>query len=237
MKGITEISELRRLYLQCRANGTPVDPRTAAIAIRSVGDYATIRGDYYNSVFDNVSSYLGGYTGIATARNEVKKACATAFVDAFETGAVDTQGAGATYDPDPEDTDWLATRMEQEFAFIDGMFGTMKGMKDDPENPLTEDDITQYATDRANGYCASLDAVYGQGKLRSRKNMMLTLDGPDGKESCKTCQKYKGQRHRAKWWISHDLVPAPGNDMYECGNWQCQHVLSDDSGNQWTGQE
>mgnify|MGYP001443575275 CR=1 FL=1 len=229
------LQTLRSLYLQCRASGTPVDPHTAAVAIRAVGDYASIRGAYYNGIFESVSNYLGGYMGIATARGEMKKACATAFLDAFETGWVDTQGAGATYEPEPEDSEWLATRMQQEFAFIDSTFQTMKAMKADAEEPLTEDEIVSYATARAVGYTASLDAVYGQGKLRSQKNKMLTLDGPDGQESCRTCQKYKGQRHRASWWISRDLVPAPGNENYECGGWQCQHILSDDSGNQWTG--
>jgi hypothetical protein len=162
---------------------------------------------------------------------------ATAFVDAFETGWVDNQGEGATYDPEPEDSDWLATRLEQELAFIDSLFVTMKAMRDDTEEPLTADEINQYAEDRANGYAASLDGIYGQGKLRSRKSVMLTFVGTDGKESCPECQKYKGQRHRARWWTGHNLVPAPGNESYSCNGYNCQHYLEDPSGNRWTGTE
>jgi hypothetical protein len=228
---------LRKMYLKCRTDGIKVEPHTAAIAIRAVGDYGTIRGTYHDSIYEAITSYLDGRVGIATGSGMFKKACAAAFVDAFETGFIDTQGSGATYDPALEDSDWLATRMQQEFAFIDSTFQTMKAMIADTENPLTEDEIVQYANNRAEGYCATLDGVYSQGKLRSRRNVVLTLDGPDGKESCTTCQKYKGQRHRASWWISRDLIPAPGNDNYECGGWQCQHVLSDDSGNQWSGTE
>jgi hypothetical protein len=231
------LQTLRKLYLKCRLTGERVDPHTAAIAIRAVGDYGTIRGDYYNGVFEAVGSYLDGRVGFATGKNMMKKACATAFLDAFETGWVATQGADATYDPDPEDSDWLATRIEQEFAFIDSTFVTMKAMLADAEEPITEDEITQYATDRANGYAATLDGIYGQGKLRSRKNIMLTFEGESGVESCKTCQKYLGQSHRAKWWISHDLVPAPGNSSFECGGWQCLHILTDPSGNKWAGSE
>ncbi|MCJ7533191.1 MAG: hypothetical protein MUO64_19490, partial [Anaerolineales bacterium] len=114
---------------------------------------------------------------------------------------------------------------------------TMQSMRKDPEEPLTEDDITQYATDRANGYTLTLDAIFAEGKLRSRKKVMLTFTGEDGVESCTTCKKYKGERHRARWWISHDLVPYPGSITLECHGYQCQHYLEDDSGNRWTGQQ
>jgi hypothetical protein len=233
---MTASEDLRKLYLKCRTQGIKVDPSVAAVAIRAVGDYGTIRGAYHDSIFDAIASYLDGRSGLSAGSSAMKRACATAFVDAFETGWVDTQGEGATYDPAPEDSQWLADKIQQEFSNIDVLFQTMKSMVSDTEEPITQDEITQYATDRATGYSATLDAVYGQGKLRSQKNKMLTLDGPDGQESCRTCQKYKGQRHRASWWISRDLIPAPGNENYECGGWQCQHVLSDDSGNQWTGQ-
>lgn len=229
------LQTLRKLYLKCRMTGERVDPHIAAVAIRAVGDYAGIRSTYYNGLNEAFLSYLLGNESLSSAKNSVKRYVATGFVNAFEAGWVETQGAGATYDPDPEDSAWLATRMEQELAFVDGLFVTMKAMRDDTEEPMTDADKRQFAVDRATGYAASLDGVFGQGKLRSRKLMMLTLDGPDGKESCRTCQKYKGQRHRAKWWVSHDLVPAPGNESYECGGWQCQHTLSDDSGNQWAG--
>lgn len=74
-----------------------------------------------------------------------------------------------------------------------------------------------------------------QGRLRAQKNAMLTFTGPDGMESCKTCQKYKGQRHRANWWVSRGLVPSIGNEMFECGGWKCQHYLQSDTGQRFAG--
>lgn len=229
------VQELRRLYLQCRLTGEKVDPHVAAICIQSVGDYSGIRSRYAEEVKSSVEDYLLDVITMASAKGQFKQAMATAFLDAFETGWIDTQGANATYDPDEEDSQWLASRLEQELANIDALFVTMKSMKEDKDEPITDDEISNYAADRSLGYAVTLDGVYGQGKLRSRKSMMLTLEGPDGKESCRTCQKYKGQRHRARWWIAHQLIPAPGNESYECGGWQCQHQLFDDSGNQWAG--
>jgi hypothetical protein len=230
-----DLIALRKLYLHCREKGIPVDPHTAAIAIQSVGDYSGIRSRYAEIVKSSVQDYLLDVVTLASAKGDFKKACATAFLDAFETGFLDTQGKDATYDPDEEDSSWLATRLDQELAFIDGLFVTMKAMKDDQEEPITDDEISNFAADKAAAYATTLDGIYGQGKLRSRKNVMLTLEGPDGKESCPECIRYKGQRHRARWWMSHGLVPAPGNENYTCGNYLCQHTLNDDSGNQWAG--
>lgn len=227
--------ELRETYLVCRQLGIHVEPHTAYVAIQSAGDYAGTRDRYYNRMLEDFKSYLNGNESLSSCRNSAHRYIATAFVDAFEAGWVDTQNADATYDPAPEDSDWLANRIDQELAYVDGLFVTMKAMREDATEPLTADEVNTFATDRATGYAVTLDAVYGQGKLRSRKSVMLTFGGPDGKESCKTCQKYKGQRHRARWWVSHDLVPAPGNESFECGGWQCQHTLTDDSGNQWAG--
>ena len=227
------LQTLRQLYLQCRTEGIPVDPHVAYIAIQSVGDYSTIRSDYLANLENTIVAVLEEEKSLSAGRSTIKQAMATAFVDAFETGWIET--GGDPYEPEADDSEWLATRIDQELANIDGMFSTMKGMMNDTEEPLTSDEIAQYAQARAQGYTVTLDGVYGQGKMRGKKSVMLTLDGPDGNESCRTCQRYKGKRHRARWWISHDLVPAPGNDMYECGGWQCQHVLVDDKGVQLAG--
>ena len=90
------------------------------------------------------------------------------------------------------------------------------------------------AEQRAEGYARTLDGIYSEGKIRGAKNKMLTFGGDDGEESCKTCQKYKGQRHRASWWVKRDLIIYRGNMNYECGCWQCQHYFFDDSGNVYT---
>lgn len=77
-------------------------------------------------------------------------------------------------------------------------------------------------------YARSLDALYNELRARAAKNQMLEFDGDDGQESCATCQKLKGQQHRAKWWIGKGLIPAqPGNANFECKGFMCQHFLRD----------
>jgi hypothetical protein len=227
---------LRKLYLKCRENGIPVNPHVAAVAIRAAGDYVGIRSTYVSAIADAVLGYLRGDMGMAKSKPIFRRAMVNAFGDAFETGFMDG-GGGDTYEPEPADTDWLVARTEQELGYIDLLYYSLKEIKDGAtvEEPLTDADMAQIAGDRSAMYGRTLDTVYAQGKLRGKKNIMLTLEGSDGKESCSTCQRYKGQSHRAKWWVSHDLIPGPGNENYECNGFQCQHKLRDADGNIWAG--
>jgi hypothetical protein len=233
------LNDLRVLYLYCRERHIKVDPHTAALAIRSVGDYSTVRADYVDRVTAAITAYLSSGK-IGTSKTDFKRAIATAFVDAFETGWVEGQGIysnSTTYDPDPDDMTWLASRTDAEFGFVDQLFVSMKEMLKEAKASGDPIDVSGFASERASGYAKTLDSVYAQGKLRGKKNIMLTLDGEDGKESCSTCQKYKGQRHRAKWWLSRDLIPGPGNTNYDCNGYNCEHKLFDDYGFQWAGSE
>lgn len=230
----SDLTDLRRWYLACREAGIRVEPHIAAIAIRAAGNYSNIRARYQQAVYTFCKNYLSGALRIDVARSAFKREMATAFMDAFETGFMDGR-AGAkrpAYDPDPEDSAWLASMTRQEMAYIDQLFVSMREIRRENPEPAEIDD---FAADRADGYTRTLDGVYAQAKLRSNKNKMLTFDGVDGKESCKTCQKYKRQRHRASWWLRRGLVPTAGNSSFECGCWQCQHGLYDDDGNQWAG--
>lgn len=81
-------------------------------------------------------------------------------------------------------------------------------------------------------WIASLRNLGDQGRLFILGNIPLTLDGPDGKETCPECQRYKGQRHRRDWWEKRDLLRRNGNTNYTCGRWEgyCLHYFRDDQG-------
>lgn len=230
---MSNFTALRALYLYCRENKIPVDPKVAAIAIRGVGDYTNIRNTYSAHLQDAINHYLKDTVGLAVAKGQCKSAMATAFVDAFETGWMEGAG-GDSYEPDQADSGWLASREDAELYYIEQLFVSLAEIKNSPDQ-MDDGEISDYAYERTQMYLRTLDTIYGQGKLRGKKNIILTLEGQDGKETCSTCQKYKGQRHRAKWWVSHELVPGPGNELYECGGWRCQHQLVDKDGNVWAG--
>jgi hypothetical protein len=100
------------------------------------------------------------------------------------------------------------------------------------EGPVDIETVIHESFARAEGYSKSLDALYANIKLMAKPSVMLTFTGDDGLESCKDCSKYKGQRHKASWWISRNAVP-PSRD-FECHGYNCQHVLVDDQNNLYT---
>ena len=234
---MTEQEQLAKLYHNCRQLGLSVDPHVAAVAIRAVGDYSGIRSNYITASTNAMLEYMRGYAGMVSSRNVMKKAMVEAFADGFETGFMETSG-GDTYEPEREDTDYLAAKIDAEMGYIDALFVSLKEIVSGAtiEDPVTDADIVSEADSRAAMYAKTLDGVYGQGKLRGKKNIMLKFDGPDGNENCDTCKRLKaGLAHRAKWWVSHELIPTPGNEQFICGCYRCEHQLFDKDGNVWAG--
>lgn len=71
----------------------------------------------------------------------------------------------------------------------------------------------------------SVVPLYQAGRLSADKNGLYEFAGEDGAESCATCQRLKGQRHRLKDWARHNLIPPGEAPDFECGGWQCKHQL------------
>ncbi len=202
-------------------------------AIKSVGDMGAISASYHDAITQAIIDYFTGDRRPQDAKGDFREACSSAFVDGFETGWVD---GGSELPTDEDAGAWLAGRQDQEFGFISQLFVDMKELKKEEGF-----DYFSFATSRADGYVATLQSVYNEGKLRAAGNKMLTFTGTDGSADhiCQsiggTCVQLMGQRHRAAWWVSHDLVPHPANGNYDCGGWNCQHYLEDDEGNRFTG--
>ena len=201
------------------------------VANLALGAYAAIREAHRLTVWGNVQDYL--YTANAKVtrfKNEIKKEMLSAFTEAFNEGYLD--GGGDPDDKDAADDEWLTAKMNAEIGYIDQMFAQLKELKTEAkEDP---DVLKGVADKRADGYARGLDGIYSEGKIRGAKNMMLTFAGDDGEESCVTCQKMKGQRHRASWWTKRGLTIFRGNTNYECGCYNCQHFLHDDKGSVYT---
>jgi len=197
---------------------------------RPGASYDQIRNNYIDDLAGAMNEYLNGSGSITRPRNMARRAILTAFDLAFYTGYVD--GGGSVSEMLPEDRDWFLARTEQEIGFVDMLFQNLKAARAEAED--TGESLDSVVSRHASGYARTLDAVYSEGKLRGSRNIMLALDGPDGQESCKTCQRLKGKRHSARWWIDRGLVPEQGNANYDCGGWQCQHRLFDDQGDQYT---
>lgn len=187
--------------------------------------YTTTRRAYHLNVVGAVGGYLDSDRPVSSFRNQLARAVVEAFPEAFYRGMADA-GAGETEDDDEQ---WLTDRINAEIEHVNQLFEALKAKRG-----AGNLDVDAEVTARADGYAATLDGVYAEGKLRGKDRVMLTFDGDDGQESCRECQKYKGQRHSARWWIKRDLVRRNGNPNYTCGRWApCQHHFYTDDGDMY----
>jgi hypothetical protein len=205
------------------------DAQALTLAELAVGNYLPVRTEYRMLIRSAIADYfLTDGARITKYRNRFKKAIADYFDTAFRMGFADAGG-----DPEnmePSDQEWLAAAITGEWGYCEMLFDQMKQLK--PE--ASQEELMQFAADRAEGYAKTLDGVYNQGKLRGLPGIMLTFSGDDGAESCSTCQRLKGKRHSARWWVKRGLTIFRGNRNFECGAWQCQHFYTDDQGRVFT---
>jgi len=208
----------------------PAVELTAKILVElGLGNYSSTRSDLWYSVYSAVYG-AAGQNDMSGFRYAMKKAITTAFLDAAETA---WQDGGNRLPLEKDVQEVYQAMLDQQTGAIDDLVTTVKAFARNDDN--TDQQYHAFATARADGYADGLDGLYGRIKVLSAGNKMLTFDGDDGAESCADCQRMKGQRHRASWWESHGLVPRPGNDNYECGNWKhCHHFLRDDEGAMYT---
>lgn len=151
------------------------------------------------------------------------------FKTALEVGWND--GGGDINEIDSDTLEWLEIRSRAEAGYIDMLFLKLKDVRDNQEPSDYPGIIDQHAE----GYTQTLDGIYNEGKIRAGKDIALTFVGEDGAESCKTCQKWKGKRHRKSFWLKRGLIPGqPGNTNFECRGYNCEHYLVDDNGVAYT---
>jgi len=184
--------------------------------------------NYIESLYQIILAYLTGLYTEAQAKKQVQDESAAAFVVGFYAGF---EAAGSQR-PSQRDRAWIVKRYAQELAYIDSLIENLKVKR---ELSLEELAYISLALYHASGYAKTILGVYNQGKLRGNGEVLLTLDGPDGLESCPTCQSLKLKTYPARWWIENELIPGPGTGYnYECHGDNCQHRLYDLTGRQYT---
>lgn len=183
-------------------------------------DYAVTRADFVNRLGDAFLAYVSTTRGAAD-KNEARRALVADIPAAFLRGYKD---AGAE-EVETSDSAWLAAQITTQLAWLDKTFADLKVVRQNDSAKATD------LRNRAEVWGVTLDGIYAEGKLRGATNVMLTYDGDDGEESCAECQRYKGKRHSAKWWVKRDLVRRNGNEHYTCGRWKnCHHHFYLDDG-------
>lgn len=222
-----KIDALRRAfdYLRRARMEIPIDIYIKGLrvgAIKAAGDLSSITSRYNDSIIEAAISYFDGGSLVA-ARKSFRRAMVEAFGSAVDLGWTES---GGELPIDEDVLSWFNARISEEIGYIDMLFEQMKQLKKEPEF-----DYFAWASARADGYTGTLREIYNYAKLSLARDMMVTFDGEDGKESCPDCQKYKGKRHRVSWFMARDAVPPYGSGLECHRGGQCQHGLMDDKGN------
>lgn len=191
-------------------------------------NYPTIRSTFVDALTETSLSYLSGNRKDVTLHS-AQRATALAYMQAANAGFRVNAPAGERMEAD--DAEFVAAETDDELGFVESLWDDLAEVR--ARRKPDEDISAPHA--RIQIFANSLDALYSEMALRGAKYLMLTFDGDDGKESCATCRRLKGQRHRSKWWLEKGLVPGvPGNENFICQGYNCEHYLRDDDGNRVT---
>lgn len=210
---MTHLSPEARAYIHARARKA------------ERGDLSSINKKYHDAITRALIAYFEGGS-IGASRNAFKNAMITAFGDAFDAG---WQDGGGELPIDEEALDWVEARMNQEAGYIDGLMQDARQLRKEEEF-----DYFAWVTHHADNYTYTLREIFNIASLWVKRDVMVTFDGDDGKESCPDCQRYKGQRHKISWFVARDAVPPHGAGLECHPGRRCEHYLRDDAGNRVT---
>lgn len=176
-------------------------------------DFQATRLDFEADWADLIQSATSGDVARARfrliARALLRRHGQQAYKDGLEIGGVVTDGLD---DDDLEAfADWLAGREVYLSGLAERIYKDQTAV-----NPESSADMW------ANN---SLTAAYYEGMASAAGNAMFEFAGEDGAESCATCKRLKGQRHRMKDWTRRLLRPGVDVDNFDCGGFHCNHVL------------
>jgi hypothetical protein len=200
------------------------DESKATVSLKSVNEvlreYTDVLERY---VVDTVNGNMTSGEMSRAHKALLKRLAPEAYREGMREGGVRDPEAEMEDDDDSAIDDWIAEQAQYTLEFARACAEAGDATGDDKRNKRDA------VLDRAGEWVDSLRVLGQRGYLSAKGNIPLTFDGDDGEESCVTCDKYKGQRHRKSWWEKRGLLGKP-NSLYVCGRFKCQHGFYDDDG-------
>ena len=188
-----------------------VDTRQKAIQATRLD----FEADFADLITARVADKLTGARFGILARAQLKKYGLQAMRDGLEDGGVrtfDENGIPMPLEPDEQAAfeSWLI----EQSIYVTNLGRDLRS------------GIIPNAEDRAGIWAnKSLMAMYDEGRNSANENAMLEFVGDDGDNTCTTCARLKGQRHRSKDWKRRKMRPQIDTENFVCGGWQCKHTL------------
>lgn len=160
-----------------------------------------------------------GFTGDGSILSEVRNLVKSSVGNAYVAGLAE---GGVSFDEmDNDDAMMIVELSTEQLDFVTDFVRAVREAKTDR---AMQRDILD---NRIALWTASIEAAGAAGLASAKKNEMVEFkvrpDADPSEESCSTCKRLLGQRHRRKWVLARGLIVKPGNPNYECGNWKCPH--------------
>ena len=170
------------------------------------------RLDFEDALEDLVSAGRGNKVSkrifIASLRAMIAKYGYLAMVDGLVSGGVDK--------PDEKDSATYAGLLVSQSKYIQSFADTLYS------EGITDAQSQQKPLLWFNG---SIAPFYQAGVESADSNGLYAFGGKSGIESCPTCVKLMGVRHRMRIWTKMKLRPRIDRENFECGGYQCEHLL------------
>ena len=112
---------------------------------------------------------------------------------------------------------------ESDLDIFSGWLVEQSGYVTDFADALFDDATVTPESKASVWFNRSIMPIYGEGVKQADLNGLYELVGDDGEESCKDCQRLKGQVHRLRGWDARGWWPFP-NENTECGGFNCAHL-------------
>jgi phage portal protein BeeE len=176
----------------------------------------SIRIDFEDDFEDVLNSIRdGSITNRRRAGNILRQLIRTFGARAFRQGLED---GGVMDAPNEEEQAQIAAIRKRQSQFVSNITKVL----------IKEDGVsdTQAAGKPAMWFKKTILPFYTAGFVSARGNQMMEFTGSDGEESCATCKRLKGQRHRAKAWDRRELWPQRDTERFVCGGFKCEHFLT-----------
>lgn len=162
-----------------------------------------------------VLGFTGGGSILSDTRAVIKNAISDAYIEGLISGGISAD------EMTEEDAAQINELTANQMQYVTDFVRAIREAKDDKaaQRDILDNRIELWTT------AVEMAGVAGMNSAKS--NEMVEFVGDDGAESCKTCQRLKGLRHRRRWFEQNGLVPRDPRfrDNFECGGWLCQHEL------------
>ena len=201
--------------------------KVAALKFKPGMGLEAIENEYATTLYEIMDDYANSDRPITSFRNRYYRAANDAMNLAVSAGWTD----GGANGPIPSELqDWVNERIAQERDFIGGMFADLREMRP----TATPDEMASFVNARAEGYTASLEGVYLQGKAYALGERPGVWRLGATEEHCSTCANLDGKTKPLRWYVDNGYIPRQaGSRTLECRGFHCDcGVYDPDTGEQ-----